>query len=689
VTLGQPAVLPPPPEVSVVETQPAKFQDVPVIPTLPSALPDPPAFVPGQNAVLPPMPAPPPGVNAVLPPMPAPPPGVNAILPPMPAPPPGVNAILPPMPAPPPGTNAVLPPPPAFTPNTPAVLPPMPAPPPGTNATLPPPPAFSPQANAKLPAPPDFSPQPNAKLPAPPGFVTPQEYAPGGQIPASKDVLGKLDLVDDAVKESLRLLLPFGENGGGAPGSHALDPLLYAKNLKRLAMQVGPFGISQFSALQFTLMAMNVNGRVWNPLTIAPPPGSAGWAPIGIDDFVTHEDLIKAGATQGDAIAKIEQLASFGEQNLANPYTADNPYNAENAGTFFSIGGMVDFATGKGNDPASIRMLKDSDLDAPIIDATQVVTLPIQKANISGLYSPNMVSLTPKGAKFNPPTNTRIATDEILPGTGDKLARAYYSSGIVPAGFDGETNGFIKTVIRRDDPSTKVDDDDAYVPLSFMDLRPLNGSNEVRTVYFRPFITNLTEELTPEWNKQNFFGRTDAIATYTATGRTINIGFQVHAFAPEDLELIYQKKNWLVSMCYPSYDKDMLFKSGPVIRLRVGDLLKTHGGFGLPGIIESLSFDYNDVVWELQKGNKVPMGFKVSMSFLVLHEKPIGLGVEGQFGGIGRIDPGTGKWSPPAASTSNQSQSSNQNLGAPEMSDDAIQDFAGGTGNKLNSYAKK
>jgi hypothetical protein len=77
------------------------------------------------------------------------------------------------------------------------------------------------------------------------------------------------------------------------------------------------------------------------------------------------------------------------------------------------------------------------------------------------------------------------------------------------------------------------------------------------------------------------------------------------------------------------------------------------------------------------------------MSFLVLHEKPIGLGVEGQFGGIGRIDPGTGKWSPPAASTSNQSQSSNQNLGAPEMSDDAIQDFAGGTGNKLNSYAKK
>jgi hypothetical protein len=525
-------------------------------------------------------------------------------------------------------------------------------------------------------------------LPAPPNFVTPQEYAPGGQVPASKDVLGRLNLVDDAVKESLRLLIPFGENGGGAPGSHAFDPLLYAKNLKRLAIQVGPFGISQFSALQFTLMAMNVNGRIWNPLTIAPPPGSAGWAPIGIDDFVTHEDLVAAGTTQGDAIAKIEQLASFGEQTSANPYTADNPYNADNAGTFFSIGGMVDFATGKGNDPASIRMLKDSDLDAPVTDATQVVTLPIQKSNIAGLYSPNMVSLTPKGAKFNPPTNTRIATDETLPGTGDKLARAYYSSGIVPSGFDGETNGFIKTVIRRDDPSTKVDDDDAYVPLSFMDLRPMNGSNEVRTVYFRPFISSLTEEITPEWNKQNFYGRTDAIATYMATGRTINLGFSVHAFAPEDLELIYQKKNWLVSMCYPSYDKDMLFKSGPIVRLRVGDLLKTTGGFGLPGIIESLSFDYNDVVWELQKGNKVPMGFKVSMSFLVLHEKPLGIGVDGQFGGIGRIDPGTGKWSPPQSNQSSQSSGgSSQN--APDMDEHSIDSYSGGTGNKLNTYAKK
>jgi hypothetical protein len=136
-------------------------------------------------------------------------------------------------------------------------------------------------------------------------------------------------------------------------------------------------------------------------------------------------------------------------------------------------------------------------------------------------------------------------------------------------------------------------------------------------------------------------------------------------------------------MCYPSYDKDILFKSGPVVRLRIGDLLKSTGGFGLPGIIENLSFDYNGRAWELQKGNKVPMGFTVSLSFLVLHEKPIGLGVDGQFGGIGRIDPGTGRWNPPSNTTNSDTQN------APEMDGDAADAFGGGTGNGLNSYARK
>ena len=699
-----PSTLPPPPEVQIVETQPAKLQDVPIVPSVPATLPQPPDFQPQPNSTLPDSPAFNPAPNAVLPPMPAPPPSVPAVLPPMPAPPPSPNAVLPPPPDFNPNPNAVLPPPPAFNPNPNATLPPPPDFNPNQNAVLPPPPAFNPTPNATLPDPPDFkpqpnavlppgppfNPQPNAVLPPPPAFAQPPEHAPNGQLPGSHDPLGKLTLVDEAVKKSLQLLVPFGENGGGAPGSHALDPLLYAKNLQRLALQVGPFGLTQFSALQYTLMAMNVNGKVWNPATIAPPPGTTGWAPIGIDDFVTHEDLVDQGASTGDAVAALEQAATATEQALANPYTPDNPYTQDNAGTFFSIGGMVDQLTGKGFDAPSAQILTDSDLDTPDTDPSAPPGLAvIQKVSIASLYSDRLISVTPNGARFQAPTNARVATAQALPGSGDKLARAYYSSGIVPAGFDNEQNGFIKTVIRRDDPSTLIDDDEAYVPLSFMDLRPMNGSNEVRTVYFRPFLTNLTEDLSPEWNKQNFFGRTDAIATYMATSRVINLGFSVHAFAPEDLELIYQKKNWLASMCYPSYDKDMLFKAGPIIRLRVGDLLKTGGGFGLPGIIESISFDYNDVVWELQKGNKVPMGFKVSMSFLVLHEKPVGLGVEGQFGGIGRIDPGTGKWSPPTTNQSSTDQGGTTTQNAPEMDGDAIDTFSGGTGNKLNSYAKK
>jgi hypothetical protein len=701
----KPAELPQPPEFSPQPTVPVELKNVPVIPSQPAKLPDPPGFSPLPNAVLPDPPTvvpsvpaelpPPPDFaplpNAMLPPMPAPPPAPNAVLPPMPAPPPAPNAVLPPPPDFVPNPNAVLPGPPAFNPNPNSVLPPMPAPPPSSPAVLPGPPAFASQPNAILPAPPAFVPQPNAILPQPPNLVNPQPYAPNGVLEPSKDILGRLDKVDADVKLVIQSLVPFSETGGGPPGSHANDPVVLAKNLRSLAMQVGPFGLKGFSSLQFVLFAMNVNGKIWNPNTLFPRPGSNEWVPAAVDDFVPHEALVLAHATIGSGLAAVEQNAIPLLNDTANPYSADNPYDQGNAGNFFSIGGMVDSITGKGFDPNSQRILVPSDVKAPVAPGTITPAGQIQKVSLASMYTPDtrLIPLGPGQPSVQIPLNTREATFQSLPGSGPKLAKAYYSSGIVPAGFDGEAQdpvgaglGFITNTIRTDDPSTSIDDDDAYVPLSFMDMRPLGGTDLVRTVYFRPFITNLTEELAPEWNKQNFFGRTDAVATYMATGRTINLGFTVHAFAPEDLETIYQKKNWLASMCYPSYDKDMLFKAGPVIRLRVGDLLKTHGGFGLPGIIESLSFDFNETVWELQKGNKVPMGFKVSMTFLVLHEKPIGIGVHGHFGGIGKIDPGTGKWSPPQ----NTSNSDTQN--APEIEADGVQDFAGGTGNTINKYGK-
>jgi hypothetical protein len=174
-------------------------------------------------------------------------------------------------------------------------------------------------------------------------------------------------------------------------------------------------------------------------------------------------------------------------------------------------------------------------------------------------------------------------------------------------------------------------DDDVYVPLVFTDLRPSPSTDSKtpiwRTVYFRPFIKNLSENFAPQWNLATYFGRGDAVATYKGTNRTISLGFKITCFSPEDLAANYRKLAWLTSMCYPEYENGMYF-AGPVIRLRVGDVISSIGGVtgkGLSGVITSLDISYDDATWELTSGQKLPRDIDVSIGFQVLHDRAIGI----------------------------------------------------------------
>jgi hypothetical protein len=142
----------------------------------------------------------------------------------------------------------------------------------------------------------------------------------------------------------------------------------------------------------------------------------------------------------------------------------------------------------------------------------------------------------------------------------------------------------------------------------------------------------------------SFLGRVDPVATYGGTNRTIQLGFQMACFAAEDLEVLYQKLGWLTSMVYPQFQDSSYFK-GPVVRMRVGDIINAHGregNRGVPGVITTLNISYDDALWELDADRKMPRNVDVSLGFHVLHEFPIGL-VAGKggdndtkFGGINR-----------------------------------------------------
>jgi hypothetical protein len=82
-------------------------------------------------------------------------------------------------------------------------------------------------------------------------------------------------------------------------------------------------------------------------------------------------------------------------------------------------------------------------------------------------------------------------------------------------------------------------------------------------------------------------------------------------------------------MVYPEFESGATLRyfSGPVIKLRVGDVINAlgaDGNRGVPGVITSLNFGYDESPWELLEGRRVPKNVEVSLGFHALHEYAIG-----------------------------------------------------------------
>lgn len=129
--------------------------------------------------------------------------------------------------------------------------------------------------------------------------------------------------------------------------------------------------------------------------------------------------------------------------------------------------------------------------------------------------------------------------------------------------------------------------DGTYVPFYFHDIR----TNEI--ISFHAFLTTLSDQFSPDWNKQGGYGRTDPVYTYKATERKISIGFIVAATSEKDFQEMWIKINKLVTLVYPQYSEgsrltadegdtsfiqpfSQTFSASPLVRLRLGDLLRSN-----------------------------------------------------------------------------------------------------------------
>ena len=109
-------------------------------------------------------------------------------------------------------------------------------------------------------------------------------------------------------------------------------------------------------------------------------------------------------------------------------------------------------------------------------------------------------------------------------------------------------NDFVKFrigVINNDDPSLKT------------------------YIHFRAIIDSFSDNYSADWDSQKFMGRAESFYKYKGFDRNISLSWTVAAQSKGELIPMYQKLNYLASVCAPSYS-DSGYMRGNLITLTLG-----------------------------------------------------------------------------------------------------------------------
>jgi hypothetical protein len=134
-------------------------------------------------------------------------------------------------------------------------------------------------------------------------------------------------------------------------------------------------------------------------------------------------------------------------------------------------------------------------------------------------------------------------------------------------------------------------------------------------VPFRAYITNITENVAAEWSNQRYIGRTEKAYNYVGAERSLNFQLRIHAFDGNELTRIWNKINYLTSLCYPA-DYSGGFMVPPLVKLTIGDVYKDQPGY-LANVVHNIE---ENTSWETQPGVQVPHGITTNISFITIEK---------------------------------------------------------------------
>ena len=148
-----------------------------------------------------------------------------------------------------------------------------------------------------------------------------------------------------------------------------------------------------------------------------------------------------------------------------------------------------------------------------------------------------------------------------------------------------------------------------------------NAPTQTTKIYFRSYIDGFSDNHNANWNGFSYTGRGDTFYTYQGFTREVSMNFSLPALSRPEMKRIYQKANYLASLCYPNYNSSGLMR-GNITLLTVGDYL-----YRTPGILKSVNITIpDDTAWEVAMNQpegvagdtemyELPQMLKISLAF--------------------------------------------------------------------------
>ena len=126
-----------------------------------------------------------------------------------------------------------------------------------------------------------------------------------------------------------------------------------------------------------------------------------------------------------------------------------------------------------------------------------------------------------------------------------------------------------------------------------------NTPSQKTYIHFRAFIDQMSEGWTSNWNAFNFMGRGENYYKYGGFDRQLSLSWTVAAQSKQELIPMYQKLNYLSSVCTPDYSNSGYMR-GNLVTLTLGGWF-----YEQTGIIQGFTYDVPDESpWEISIGDK-------------------------------------------------------------------------------------